>query len=140
MPSVNVTGKERHSHLLSFQHLYSSVLFSVSLSSATNSLRSCHPPPTTYNVGPLAVVALSVAALAVLNGATVAEAHFTHENSYYDIVLDVTDYELTEYNGFDLVRMDVTIENLAGFEMTSPMFVLGGAVEYVDDPLVNPGH
>lgn len=78
------------------------------------------------------------AVIAAAGSLGAAEAHFTHETVYYDIVLDVTDYERTEYNGFDLVRMNVAIENLAGFEMVSPMFVLGGAAEYVDDPLINP--
>ena len=78
------------------------------------------------------------AAIASAGGATLTDAHDTHEVNYYNIVIDVSDYERTEYAGFDLVRMNVSVENLAGFEMVSPEFHLGGAAQYVDDPLANP--
>lgn len=76
--------------------------------------------------------------IASASGATLTDAHDTHDVKYYNIVIDVSDYERTEYAGFDLVRMNVSVENLAGFEMVSPEFHLGGAAQYVDDPLANP--
>ena len=56
---------------------------------------------------------------------------------YANIVVDVTEYKVTPYAGFDLIRMKLAIENLAGHPMhdgdagdgrsESVWFVLGGA-------------
>lgn len=77
-----------------------------------------------------------MAALAAAGGLVPVEAHYG--GTYYDIVVDVTEYERTAYNGFDLVRMKLSIENLAGYTMESPAFLLGGHPEYQDDPADNP--
>ena len=77
------------------------------------------------------------ATIASVGGATLTEAHYVHNVDYYNIVMDVSEYERTEYSGFDLVRIDVSVENLAGFEMTSPEFYLGGDVQYVDGTPAN---
>lgn len=87
--------------------------------------------------GRLALLGLGAAIVVVAaGGLTAVEAHQVH--SYYDIVVDVLEYERTEYTGFDLVRMTVEIENLADFVMSSPTFRIGGPLEYEDDPLENP--
>ena len=67
----------------------------------------------------------------------VAEAHLSTP-TYYNIVVDVLDYERTEYTGFDLVKMKLSIENLDTRDVSNPSFVLGGAAQYVDDPVANP--
>ena len=85
----------------------------------------------------LFTIMTAVLALAMSGGFMMAEAHDSGTR-YYNIIVDELDYERTEYSGFDLVRMNVTIENLDTFTMRSPLFVLGGAAEYVDDPLDNP--
>ena len=76
------------------------------------------------------------AAIACAGGAMPAEAHSTFD--YYPVIVDILEYDVTEYNGFNLVRMKLSIENLADFTMSSPSFVLGGAPEYVNDPVEHP--
>ena len=76
------------------------------------------------------------AAIAYAGGAIPAEAHSILD--YYPIVVDILEYDVTEYNGFNLVRMNLSIENLADFTMSSPGFTLGGAPEYVNDPVEHP--
>ena len=83
---------------------------------------------------PLAVAA--VAALAVLGGAVAAEAHAP--SVYYNINIDMLEYERTGYADFDLVQMRLSIENLAGFNMLTPSFWLGGPPQYADHPEDNP--
>ena len=82
----------------------------------------------------LAVAAVGAAAL-VLGGAVLADAH--NAMGYYNIVVDIQEYEVTEYTDFDLVRMKVSIENL-DVPMSNPLFQLGSDalwhphVEYAD--------
>lgn len=85
------------------------------------------------------LLAAAIVAVAVLatGGLTVAEAH-QGDFYYYNLVVDVVEYERTPYSGFDLVRVTLAIENLEEFDMGAPAFRLGGAPEYRDDPVANP--
>lgn len=66
------------------------------------------PPPYALKTVQLAMVAVGAAAL-MYGGAESAEADY---DGYFDGVIDVFDYDVTEYADFDLVRMTVQIENL----------------------------
>ena len=73
----------------------------------------------------------------MLSGVAVAEAH-TPPALYYNVIADVLEYERTEYAGFDLVQIRLSVENLADIPMETPEFRLGGPPEYEDDPVDNP--
>ena len=71
-------------------------------------------------VPPTAVLAAMV--FLAFGGAVPAAAHFS-TNYYYNIVVDIQEYQITEYGDFDLVRMKVSIENL-DITMGYPNFAL----------------
>ena len=60
----------------------------------------------------LAIATVGAVALTVLGGAMPAEAI-----EYLNVVIDIEEYEVTEYNDFNLVRMKLLIENLESTSM-----------------------
>ena len=88
------------------------------------------------------ILALAAVGAAVLmyGGAESAEARGPYSStpdnrSYLNAVVDILEYEVDEYADFNLVRMKLSIENLASRTMTDADIVLGGDVttRYVED-------
>ena len=78
---------------------------------------------------------LGMATVAAAGGLTAAEAHV---DLYHNIDVTILDYQRTPYNGFDLIQIDLSIENLETFIMDETTFVLGGPAQYREDPTDNP--
>ena len=79
-----------------------------------------------------ALLGLAVAALAAgVPAAT--EAHYENAHQYLEVTMDVLDYEVREYDEFNLVRVELQIDNQGEFDVWDARFYLGGTSD-ADDP------
>lgn len=78
------------------------------------------------------LLGLAVAALAA--GVPVAaEAHYEDSHQYLEVDMTVLDYEVSEYDEFNLVRVELQIDNQEEFDIWDARFYLGGTSD-ADDP------
>ena len=81
-----------------------------------------------------APVLLSLAAVVVaVGGLAEAGAHYENSHQYLEVDMDILDYEVREYDEFNVIRVELEIDNQEEFDIWRAQFFLGG-VSDADDP------
>ena len=92
-------------------------------------------PTTTYaRTAACAPALLSLAAVAVAAGGLAeAGAHYENAHQYLEADIDILDYEVREYDEFNVIRVELEIDNQEEFDIWGAQFFLGGMSD-ADDP------
>ncbi len=70
---------------------------------------------------------LSLAAVVVSAGGLVeAGAHYENSHQYLEVDIDILDYEVREYDEFNLIRVELEVGNQEVWDIYDAKFVLGG--------------
>lgn len=65
-------------------------------------------------------------AVAAAGGITAAEAHYENSHQYLEVTMDILDYEVGEYDEFNVIRVELEIDNQEEFDIWDARFFLGG--------------
>ena len=88
-----------------------------------------------FRIGGLWVGVMVAAALVATSGANFADAHWSDNTGplYHDVFLEVTYYERVSYDGFDMIQIELNIDNNEPFPLKDPTFLLGGIHNDTED-------